>query len=304
LRQQRDLITRPQALAAGLTDQILRRRVSINGRWQIVLPGIYLSHSGGLTAAQRETAAALYAGEDCVLTGLVALLAQGMRAPRSALVDVLIPAAKRRQSVGFVRIVRTTNVPERPRLFGGIRYANAARAVADAVRGQTDMDFVRSVVAGAVQQRKCTVPQLAAELRTGPKQGSAGLRAALAEVAEGIRSVAEGDLRKLIKKAGLPEPMYNPRLFVGEDFLASPDVWWPDAGAAGEVDSREWHFSPVDWERTLARHDRMSAHGILVLHFSPRRIRSDPGGVVAEIRNALENGRRRAPLDIRADPAQ
>ena len=40
LREQRDLITRPQALAAGLTDQILRRRVSMNGRWQIVLPGI------------------------------------------------------------------------------------------------------------------------------------------------------------------------------------------------------------------------------------------------------------------------
>jgi len=276
----------------------------MNGRWQIVLPGIYLSHNGGLTAAQREVAAALYAGEDCVLTGVAALQAQGMRAPRSACVDVLIPAAKRRQSVGFVRILRTINVPDRARPIRGIRYAPAARAVADAVRGQTDMDFVRSVVAGAVQQRKCTLPQLTDELRTGPKRGSAALRAALAEVADGIRSVAEGDLRKLIKKAGLPEPMYNPRLFVGADFLASPDVWWPDAGAAGEVDSREWHFSPLDWERTLARHDRMSAHGIIVLHFPPRRIKTDPAGVVAEIRKALENGRRRGPLDIRADPAR
>jgi len=86
-------------------------------------------------------------------------------------------------------------------------------------------------------------------------------------VADGIRSVAEGDLRKLIKK-----------LFVGAVFLASPDAWWPDAGAAGEVDSREWHFSPLDWERTLARHDRMSAHGIIVLHFPPRLIKNDPAG--------------------------
>ena len=166
LRQQSDLITRPQALTAGLTDQILRRRVSMNGRWQIVLPGIYLSHNGGLTAAQREVAAALYAGEDCVLTGIVALQAHGMRVPRSDLVDVLIPAATRRQSMAFVRIQRTTKAPESPWLAGGIRYAHAARAVADAVRGRTDMDFVRSVVAGAVQQRKCTVPQLAAELVT------------------------------------------------------------------------------------------------------------------------------------------
>ena len=28
-------------------------------------------------------------------------------------------------------------------------------------------------------------------------------------------------------------PMFNPRLFVGQDFLAVPDCWWPDAGAVG-----------------------------------------------------------------------
>lgn len=304
LRQQNGLITRPQALAAGLSDQILRRRIAANGRWQIVLPGVYLSHNGGLTAAQREVAAALYAGKDCVLTGMTALRAHGMRVQPAEVVDVLIPATTRRQSIDFVRVRRTTKVPERPWLVGGLRYASAARAVADAVRGRTDMDYVRSVVAGAVQQRRCTVPQLAAELRAGPRRGSAGLRNALAEVADGVRSLAEGDLRKLIKKAGLPEPMYNPQLFVDDEFLACPDVWWPDAGVAGEADSREWHLSPADWERTLARHARMSAHGILVLHFPPRRIRSESAGVVGEMKSALESGRRRGPLAIRTVPAK
>ena len=98
--------------------------------------------------------------------------------------------------------------------------------------------------------------------------------------------------------------MYNPSLFVGGEFLASPDAWWPDAGVAVEVDSREWHFSPSDWERTQVRHARMSTHGILVLHYTPRRIRSDPAGVVQEIRKALEAGRRRSPLPIRAVPVR
>jgi hypothetical protein len=159
-------------------------------------------------------------------------------------------------------------------------------------------------VASAIQQRKCTVRQLAVELRAGPSQGSGSLRAALEEVADGIASVAEGDLRKLIKQGGLPEPMFNPSLFVGEEFIGSPDVWWPDAGVACEVDSREWHLLPADWERTQARHARMSAHGIIVLHYPPRRIRSDPAGVVAEIRKAIEAGRQRAPLPIRALPAR
>ncbi len=98
--------------------------------------------------------------------------------------------------------------------------------------------------------------------------------------------------------------MYNPTLFVGEEFLASPDAWWPDAGVAVEVDSREWHLSPADWERTQVRHARMSAHGIIVLHYAPRRIRSDPAYVVDEIGKALQAGRGRDPLPIRAIPAR
>ncbi len=123
-------------------------------------------------------------------------------------------------------------------------------------------------------------------------------------MADGVASVAEGDLRKLIKASGLPDPMYNPCLYVGTDFLAKPDVWWPDAGVAVEVDSREWHLSPAAWERTQARHARMSAHGILVLHYAPRRIRTDGASVLAELRSAIESGRRRPALAIRAVPAR
>ena len=166
------------------------------------------------------------------------------------------------------------------------------------------MRDVRALVADAVQRSRCTVEQLAAELRAGPKQGSGALRAALEEVADGVASVAEGDLRKLIKNGGLPTPMYNPRLYVGTVFLAKPDVWWPQAGVAAEVDSREWHLSPAGWERTQARHARMSTHGILVLHYAPRRIRTDGARVVGELRAAIEAGRQRPALTIRAVPAR
>jgi hypothetical protein len=56
--------------------------------------------------------------------------------------------------------------------------------------------------------------------------------------------------------------LYNPWLYVGEEFIARPDAWWPDAGVVVEVDSREWHLSPADWKRTLARHSRMGAFGL------------------------------------------
>jgi hypothetical protein len=94
--------------------------------------------------------------------------------------------------------------------------------------------------------------------------------------------------------------MLNPRLFVGDELLAIPDAWWPEAGVAAEVDSQEWHFSPDSWKATMARHARMSAQGIIVLHFPPSRIRTAGGEVTAEIRSALAAARGRELPAVRA----
>ena len=98
--------------------------------------------------------------------------------------------------------------------------------------------------------------------------------------------------------------MFNPRLFAGETFIAVPDCWWPDAAVAAEVDSREWHLSPRDWERTLARHARMGSHGIIVLHFTPAQIRTCQHEVGAKIRAALAARADRPVIPIRALPAR
>ena len=167
-------------------------------------------------------------------------------------------------------------MPARASSIGPVRLALVPRAVADTVRQLTELREVRAVVADAVQLGRCTVGQLAEELRTGPVKGSAMFRSVLTEVADGIRSTAEGDLRDLIRTARLPMPLFNPSLYDGDLFLGKPDAWWPDAGVAGEVDSRAWHLSPEDWDRTRQRHDRMAAAGIIVLHFSPRELRREP----------------------------
>jgi very-short-patch-repair endonuclease len=183
---------------------------------------------------------------------------------------------------------------------GAVEYTHAARAVADAARELENFRNYRAVVADAVQRRRCKVEGLARELTRTPVRHSGWLRRALAEVADGVRSVAEGDLRTLIRRAGLPAPLFNARLYAGRDFLAVADAWWPEAGVAAEVDSREWHLSPEDWEQTVRRSARMSGHGILVLHLTPQQIRDEAATVVAEIRSALHAGQARPALPIRA----
>ena len=303
LDQQLSVVSRGQLLTLGMTDNGMQYRIRRGGPWQVLLPGVYLTVSGTPSSRQKEMAALVYAGPGSVITGQVALMHHSIRSgPSMDVIDVLVPAERQRLSAGFARLHRTVRMPTRISSSGPVRLTLVPRAVADTARQLTSLRDVRAVVADAVQLGRCTLSELADELRNGPIKGSAMFRSVLAEVADGIRSTAEGDLRDLIRTARLPMPLFNPSLYKGDIFLGKPDAWWPDAGVAAEVDSREWHLSPEHWDRTRRRHTLMGVAGIIPLHFSPKEIRTTPAGVTQQIREALESGLNRPPLPIRTVP--
>jgi hypothetical protein len=305
LRKRHDVITRSQSARCGMSDRALLYRIRPDGPWQRLLPGVYLARTGEPTTDQREMATLLYAGSGSVITAFAAMRRLGLKAPRATgidVIDVLVPMSRQRKSVSFLRLHRTTRMPEYFCVSGPIRFVMAARAVADAARQSANWRDVRALVAGSVQADWCRTRDLTAELDEGPRQGSAWLRRVLAEVADGVRSGAEGDFRDLVIRAGLPKPMFNARLYAGNVLIAVADAWWPDACVAAEVDSREWHLSAEQWEQTIRRHARMTAQGILVLHFTPKQIRTEPVQVVAALRAALDAGRA-GQAAVRALPA-
>jgi hypothetical protein len=304
LEQQFEVISRGQALGAGLTKHALGHRLRPGGPWRTLLPGVYMAVTGTPAMLQQEMAALLYAGGGSMITGLAALRRHNIGRAAPDLIDVLVPAATKRRDAGFVRLHRTTRLPERIWEVGPVRYVPPPRAVADAVRDMASLRDVRAVVAEAVQRGRCRVKELGGELLDGPRNGSALFRQALADVAEGIRSVAEADLKDLLVKAKIPMPLFNPALYDKDGtFIARPDAWWPELGIAIEVDSREWHISPEDHAHTLARGRRMGKYQIVVLRFTPNQIRSDPASVIRDIREALEGARGRPPLNLRTVPA-
>ena len=291
LAYQRGVVSSAQALAMGLTAAGLRHRYRPGGPWQRLLPAIYLTSTGEPTIEQLQTAALLYAGQPSVITGPAALRPYRLRVPETRRIDVLVPAGRQCGGLGFVAVHRTRRLPDAQTRDLAIGYVAPARAVADTVLALTTRPEVRAVVAGAVQQGRCTIAELAAELAAGPVRGSALFRSVLAEVGDGIRSPAEGDLRDLLIRSKLPRPLFNPSLFLDGQLLAKPDAWWPDYGVAVEVDSREWHLAPDDWEATMRRDRRLTAAGIRVLHVSPRQLRTEPDRIVRDIAAALRAGR-------------
>ena len=259
-----------------------------------------MAANGAPTTLQQEMAALLYAGPGSVITGSAALRSHHIRTELTEFVDVLVPSARQRRDTRCVRLHRTSRMPTRIWEAGPVRYVPASRAVADAARGMTSLRDVRAVVADAVQRDKCAISNLAIELSQGPAKGSALFREALADVADGIRSTAEGDLRDLLARSGLPMPLFNPSLYDEHgNFVARPDAWWPDLGIVVEVDSKQWHTSPEDHARTLARGRRMARYQIVVLRFTPRQIRTQPKDVLADIKAALDGARGRALLNLK-----
>jgi hypothetical protein len=299
LRWQLDVLTREQAVTAGVTRHALEHRLRSGGPWRRLLPGVYVAVTGTPTIVQQQMAALLYAGPGSMITGPAAATYHRIRVPASPFIDVLLPIARRRRDAAFVQLHRTARMPERISPFGPLRYVLPARAVADTVRGLDDLREVRAIVADAVQRDHCSPAELGAELAAGPHAGSALFREALTDIADRIRSTTEADLKDLLTRSGLPRPLYNPMVFAGEDFIASPDAWWPDLGVAVEVDSTEWHLSPADHAKTLARGRRMAIHQLNVLRFTPKQIHTEPARVAAEIRAALDAARDRPPPKLR-----
>jgi hypothetical protein len=288
LAAQRGLLTRGQAIAAGLDDEAIRRELR-GARWQRLLPGLYATFTGDVTLELRRMAASLYLGPESQITGIAALVWHGFRQlPPDDLLHVLVPHSTRRASRGFLRIQRTHRLDTNARRGSAYLVCSVARAVADASRLLDDLRPVRAIVAESVQRGLTTVDALEGECDLAGSSRTALLRRALTEIGTGARSAPEIELKNTLgRSAVMPEIHWNPKLVAQDGSpLPSPDGWIDDVGIALEVDSREYHLGPEQWQSTMRRHNILATHNVIVLHFTPSEIRSRPYHVRALVERA------------------
>ena len=298
LDAQHQVISRIQALACGVPRSTITSWCQPEGKWQRLLPAVYLTVTGKPAPEQRLMAALLYGGPRSAITGPAALRAYRLRAPGPDVIDILVPQGTRRQNIGFVRIHRTRQLP-RVRRIGPVRFAEPTRAVADAAQVLPSLDDARAVVAEAIQKQLCSLAQLGVELERAGTRDMSRLRTALADIRAGSRSVAEVRFRERVEESALPRPQYNVflRAADGTD-IGEVDAWWADAGVSVEIDSQEYHFYRADWLRTEAKRSRLLKHGILPHNIAPVRVERDWDAVCAEIRSSLDKGRQRPRLPV------
>jgi hypothetical protein len=298
---QHGVLTAAQAKAGGLPHETLRRRVQ-RGLWQRLVPGVYALQGSPPSRVQWLVAAQLYAGEQSVLTGEAALAVHGIRLPRAIdeaerfgvqgeycasryRLDALVPHGRRRQSVGHLRIIRTTRVPEATRI-GALRVAPLARSVVDgclAAVADGEPEAIDGIVTAALEDDRVQLTELEYELGKASRQHSAAIRAELGKSRAHLRVTASREFLAKLDASGPFGAMRDVAIYVGQRRVARAAALWPDRAVVVMVDA-----PPLD-SGTLA------SLGFAVIRVTSEQLARDAEGLLQLVRRMLR-GRPEARL--------
>ncbi|MEO3753521.1 hypothetical protein [Streptomyces sp. B6B3] len=294
-RAQSGVVTHRQLVELGVPASTVRDRCAKTGPWQSPFPRVVVLHDGPLSVPQRYWSALLYAAgrsvplagppPETLITGTAALALYRLPAapaPEDVRVfDALVPVPRQVTPLPSVRVLRSRRIPSATRMAHRLPVAPLLRAAADAARQEPGMTGALYEI---VQARRVPLDALARELGAVRLAHRADVRAVLDDLRVGVRSPAEGRARRVLEaEPNLPRPLWNPRLLLDGQWLADPDAYWPGHGVLFEVDSARHHAGVRQWEATMARHNRIQATGLRVLHASPRQLREQPDTVVAAV---------------------
>ena len=310
----RGVATAKQLVAAGVPERTVYHRCLEGGPWQSPLPGVVMLFTGKPTRDQAVLAAALLGGPAAMVTGVEACRRHGLRRGPARLragreaddeVHLLVPAGRQLRSVGYVHVERTNSLPD-PLIRSGVPLAPLPRACVDGARRLRHEGEIAELISDAVQNHGCTVTELNRELEASSRRHTAIPRRVLRSVAEGARSAAELDAKRLWRSTGLPEAMWNVRICTEHgQFLGVADCWLDDVAMVWETESTEWHLSPEDHDRTVERAARFTAAGVVYTASKPRKIRTQRAEVIRTLRAtyAQAAARPRPPVRAIPDPA-
>lgn len=204
-RRQNGVISREQLVELGVRPNGGRDQV-VSGRWQRILPGVYLTNSGEVSFRQRCWAASLYAGPEAAITGAASAYLDRIIDSPPRTVDVVVPHDKRVISPEDWLAIRQTR---RPFIVPDRRPAQTTTSFAALVRTQsaTSADEVVAILTETARADG-TAAHLRAEATAWNRlRWRAVVMAVLAPEEEGHESILEWSFTRLVLRAHhLPEP--------------------------------------------------------------------------------------------------
>jgi hypothetical protein len=275
---QAGVLTRAQALAAGLSPAALDARVSA-GRWQRVHRGVLATFSGPLPRTARLWAAVLSAGRGAVLSHETAAELYGLVEPRGSEVHVSVPAGRRVVAPAGVVVHRSGHADRSRHPALQPPRTRVEETVLDLVHASPTVDRAIAWLSRAVGARLTTPARLRAAVeRRYRLRWYRHVLAALDDITAGCHSVLEVRYLRLVERAhGLPRGARQFRRGAWYD-----DVRYPGFGVCVELDGRLAH-RPDERFRDHRRDNAAVVAGARVLRYGYADVTGRPCAVAAEV---------------------
>ena len=288
--EQDGVLSRRQARSSGLTEDQWQWRLDAE-RWQPLLRGVVVTHTGPVTPRQQLWAAVLACGDGACLSGDAALTSLGMPLGELGVLHVAVPEDR-----VVVSRVLPTSVRVVPRRVRGLdRWRHPARlpptvrveaAVLHAAAWASTDRAAEWRIAAAVQQRRVAVADLRLALGAVPQLHRRALvSTVLDDVELGAHAASELDFLRFLRRWRLPAPDRLQRpVRLGR--LRYLDAWWERQRVGAELDGAH-HRSVAEWESDLLRANDVAVGGrhagTTLLRFTTGNLRHDGQRVAAQL---------------------
>lgn len=285
--RQHYLVSRDQVLGFGLGDSFIEHQLSA-GRWLRIHDGVYQVDFRSLDRPGDLMAAVLACGPGALVSHRAAFVLWDLDGIDSAPIEITVPFNNRPVPDGV--IVHRTRRPTIADTRQGVPVVSVERTLLDCA-GCLPRRLVAKALDSALRRSVTTVDRVWLNLIEDGGRGVRGTRALRWVLRErhhdtSTDSGAEFDLLFQMQLDMLPRPELK-HAFVTGDRRIVPDFYWPQFHKAVEVDGLDAHASADKLDDDLVRQNLLLDLGVELRRFSARRVRREPGSVVAEIREFL-----------------
>jgi very-short-patch-repair endonuclease len=242
-RNQKGVVSRRQALSAGLTRGVIDAKVR-SGWWEHVHEGVYKTFTGQLTRDGLLWAAVLHAGPGAYLSHGTAAMLNGLTVGVPPVIDVTIPASRAVRAPKGVIIHRSAHKPMIWQPPGIPAYSIAEQTIIDLVQAGAAKDEIVALVTSGFNGKVLTENHLRAVARTRKKlRWRDELDKIISLAAGGTHSPLEYRHDTDVQRAhGLPEPVKQAKFVKPDGASGYRDRYYPQYGRLViELDGKRFH---------------------------------------------------------------
>jgi hypothetical protein len=286
LYRQRGVLSRPQALSAGVGPRTVRSRL-LAGHWQRLYRGVYATFTGELAREAELWAALRRVGPQAVLSHYTAAELAGLTTRRSSAIHVTVPRQQHLRPIRGLVVHRSSRVAKAVH-FGSLPPRTQVEETAlDLTQCSRTLDDALAWLARACGAQLTTAALLRAAMDSRARmRWRAELAIALDDIGDGAHSILElRYIRRIERPHRLPRAERQARAVSGGR-TRYRDALYADYGVVVETDGQVAHPLEQRWQ-DHHRDNAAAADGLVTLRYSWTDVTQRPCLVAAEVATAL-----------------